>query len=158
MVKQVELAGWLSAPAPAHHLRSAFTALAGTNIAPNLHFLRTARRYRNELIRVFKEKGYFDENIYTYFTRRSIEEINSEENWIKRRDEIVSRVRSGEGISNVVDVRLWGSLPADTVPQFTYKGIEIQFDIALWPMAVLLFMVAAVFVAGFVAFTRYDVR
>ncbi len=158
MERQVVLASWLSSAAPATHLRNAFTALAGTGYSTNRRFMENARRYRHELLERFRRRGYFDENVIEFFSRLPREVAYSQELWEQRYAVYQERENSGEDFAGEMDWRQWEPLPADIVPAFRFESSRPEFEAALWPIAILAFMAAFAFAAGFAAFIRYDVR
>ncbi len=156
--RQVSLAGTLSLIAPAHHLRDAFTLLSGTDISAYEKFMRSARRYREQLIEGFRSRGYFGRNALQFFTRRDEATIGDEMYQQRVRQYRQMAMQNPMLYREQVGPHTWGPLPAEeTTP---YGGIEggSDFNGALVPVGALAFGALVVFAVGFVAFIRYDVR
>jgi ABC-type transport system involved in multi-copper enzyme maturation permease subunit len=158
MIKQAELASLLSTPAPAHHLRAAFTALAGTDYSVNRDFIDSARRFRSAFLKRMWDEGLFGANVISFFSRRPLAEALSEEGWVRRYAEYKARRKAGEKERSFLDPRQWGELPPGLVPEFAFEGGAPDFEAASWPIAVLLTASILVFCLGMFAFSLYDVR
>ena len=155
--EQFWLGSIFNAVAPAHHLRRALTALAGTDYAAHAEFMEECRRYRQALLDDFRNKGLFSHNINLFFSRRTMSEMQTLEQYLQRREDRARRHAAGEeGVYNWN--YYWDPLPADYAPPFGYRGGQPDIENALWPITALAFLVVLAFAIGFAAFTRYDVR
>lgn len=154
---QAVLADMLSAVAPVHHLRTAFTALAGTNVTAYDEFLETARRYYQEMVADFRRRDYFGRNALEFFTRRPISEIDDIQ-YSQRVKRYRNALESGADWQDVVFPVLWGPLPENAIPPF--PSIESHPDTAsaIRPVAVIFIAAVILFAIGLAAFVRYDVR
>jgi len=156
--QQASLAAGFSVMAPAHHLRDAFTRLSGTAISSYERFMRSARRYRGQLIDGFRNRGYFGRNALRFFSRRD-ESTISDEGYAQRRQEYRRlQVETPTFYREQVGPHTWGPLPKDEVQPFRESEMEPDFISALVPMGALAFGTLLVFAIGFAAFIRYDVR
>ena len=153
--RQAALADSVASIAPVHHLRRAFTALAGTNVQTQEEFLEMARHYRQGLISDFQSKEYFGKNAMRFFTRRPESEIRDDlaRERFRRYQELRAR-----GERDFAGPFQWGPLPRGSVPPFSFESGEPQFAAALWPMLFLFAATVIVFAIGFVTILRYDVR
>jgi ABC-type transport system involved in multi-copper enzyme maturation permease subunit len=156
--RQVAVADALSAVAPAHQLRSAFTLLAGTDMSAYEKFMRSARRYREQLIDGFRSKGYFGRDALRFFTRRD-EATIGDDLYAQRQQEYRRLAESDyEAFRTQIGPQAWGPLPKSETQPFMAVEEEPDFKAAMSPMMVLALGVMLVFTAGFAAFIRYDVR
>ena len=155
--RQADLAESLAAIAPVSHLRKAFTLLAGTDISGYERFLSRARRYRENLVNDFRNRGYFGDNTLQLFTRWTKEEITDEAR--RQRINEFNRLREqNPEAAQQIGPSMWGPLPSDHTPPFSYSGSEPDFNNALGPLAAMIIGILIVFAIGFVVFIRYDVR
>ena len=156
--QQLGAANALSAAAPSHQLRQAYTALAGTDLAAYRHFLDFARRYHQQLISQFRSRGYFGSDSLHFFTRRPESEI-TDELFQQRVEQYMERARRmPQGFARTVSPEAWGPLPAGEIPPFDYEEAPPDIGAALSPLAILMLGTILVFAVGFAAFVRYDVR
>ena len=157
--RQAVLADSLSSIAPAHHLRRTFTLLSGTDIRAYERFLEAVRRYRRGMIDEFRNRDYFGRNVYKFFTRLDESEID-DDSYARRREEY-DRTREEVGahtfFSDYWNI-FYGPLPASEIPRFSFAAGQPDFNSALAPIACLAATAIFVFLLGFVAFIRYDVR
>ncbi len=158
MIRQAELASLLSTPAPAYHLRTALTALSGTDYSVNREFIESARRFRSAFLKRMWDEGLFGKNVFKFFSRRPLAEALSEEGWARRYAEYRAREDSGEKEDTFINPRLWGELPPGLVPEFVFEGGNPDFEAASWPITALLIATILAFYLGMLAFSRYDVR
>lgn len=158
LARQVEFASWFGFPAPANHLRDSFTALAGTDFNAYSDFMETARRYRRDFISCLEQKRYFGENAIKFFSHRPREHALSQEHYDERLNQLSKRLSNGESFQSIIQDWSDKSYPPDIVPPFEHKSGEPRFAEGLWPITAVAAILLLVFTAGFVAFTRYDVR
>jgi hypothetical protein len=154
-LKQANLAAVISTPAPAHQLRLAFTALAGTRVTDYRRFMDEVRLYRRKLIDGFQRRGLFGRNALRFFTRRPEEEIKDDLREQRLQEYRKDREAFWRKVSNFEE---WERLSPDWIPPFTFSGGEPDFDKALWPVSFLAVVTALVFLIGFFTFLHYDVR
>lgn len=153
--RQAALADLLSLPAPIHHLRLAFNALAGTGYPSYYEFMEACRRYRRTLLSALQARGYFGDNALAFFTRRPRSEIND--------DLFSERAPMNMAAYEAKDwtkfgPESWGPLPPDETPPFAYTDGRPGWEQVVAPMAMLAAFIAALFLAGLVAFQKYDIR
>ena len=157
--QQAEIAETLSSFAPASHLRKAFTALAGTNFNSYEKFMNNTRKYRSSMLDIFRAKGYFTDNVIKLFSRRDKEDVDTDEKVAARIESYRTKIREGMPIWDLISpATYWEPLPADLTPAFDFNGGKPDINAAIWPMSFLALITAVVFLLGFIAFTRYDVR
>lgn len=157
--KQAEMADLLSAAAPAFHLRQAFTALAGTNFVSYEKFMDNTRKYRVAMIDNFRKKGYFGKNVLKLFSRRDPEDIDNDDEIQTRIQSYRQKLNDGFAIWDLISpATYWDPLPADLTPVFDFDGGKPDIGASIWPICFLSLITAMVFLFGFIAFTRYDVR
>lgn len=155
--RQAEIANIISAPAPAFQLRSAFTALAGTGTSNYRRFLDEARQNRRLMVADFQGKGYFGSNAWSFFSRRERSDVSDELFAMRSRERRLKRER-GIPSEQISGPHLWGRLPESEIPHFEFTGREPDLMSALWPIGYLAIATFILFVLGFIAFIRYDVR
>lgn len=153
---QAALIGAMVSPSPAFQLRSAFTALAGTDVNNNDRFIEEARVYRRNLLRGFQERGLFGRNALEFFTRRSRAEIDDDlyAGRSRRYDEL--RAAGRRDVYSLEDE--WGKLSPGWIPGYSFNNEEPGFQGAVLPLVYFVVGTALFFMLGIVAFQRYDVR
>jgi ABC-type transport system involved in multi-copper enzyme maturation permease subunit len=155
--RQASWADILSSPSPAHQLGRLFTELAGTGVSSYRKFLNEARRYRREMVAEFQRRGYFGEYAWNFMSRRAKSDVTDD--LYERRSGERERLRAqGVPWEKLAGPRLWGLLPESDIPTFNYSGVEPDFTGATGPLAFLAIADLVLFVLGFFAFVRYDVR
>ena len=148
--EQRDFVNMFSSPAPAFYLRDIFTSLAGTDYSSHASFLERARRFRSGMLRIFREKGYFDRNAIEFISRVPQEEALSEQKFAAR--------QASPGYRESLDLDSLEPLGSDLIPAFESSASTPHFQDTIRPAAVLMFMVLLFFSVGQVAFIRYDVR
>jgi len=155
--QQKWLADLLAFASPAFQLRSVFTACADTDYQAQVRFLERVRRYRKELLDEFRNKGYFAENAISFISQRSPDDLTPqklEARWNHYRSQIKER----DDFQRVMSANAWNPLPSDILPHFADLQAEPRFEDTISPLAIMTFIIALVFIAGYVMFIRYDVR
>ena len=155
--QQKRLADLLTAASPASQLRSVFTSCADTDYQAQLRFLEHVRRYRSELLDGFRRKGYFGENAISFISQRSPDDLTPEKleaRWNYYR----SQIKAPDDFVRVLSADTWNPLPSDILPHFADIKAEPRFEDTILPVALMIFISALFFAAGFVMFVRYDVR
>jgi hypothetical protein len=150
MRRQLDLVNLFSSPAPALYLREVFTKLAGTDYRSHEELLETARRYRSGMLRIFRAKGYFDNNAIGLISRVPPDEAFSLEKFQRRRDM--------PGYGENLGLDKLPPLPGDLLPESASVKQVPRFQESLQPAAILVLMVFLFFSIGQAAFIRYDVR
>ena len=152
--QQSQLSFWLSLPAPATHLRTAFTTLASTDYSTHMRFMEHARRFRSQMIDIFRSKNYLTTNTSEFVSRRTPEE-RTQAGWEQRLAKYREMQTSGQKIGWDTEFE---PLPPDTIPPFSFNSFEPDFLSALEPITALIITLIIIFLVGYVAFLRYDVR
>ncbi len=152
--RQAEFSAVLSLVSPAGHLRRAFTALAGTDFETYGKFMEAARLFRQQLLRSFRARGYFDRNAWEFISRRKKDEI-TEEKYRARGVKYIERMQRREPLTNWEGN--WDPLPTSMIPTFRFE-VEPDFETALQPISILSLMAILLCLCGFLAFLRMDVR
>jgi ABC-type transport system involved in multi-copper enzyme maturation permease subunit len=153
--EQYGISAAINSLSPAFLFRSAINSLAATDYASYADFMEQCRRYRRALMDDFRSKGFFDSHINRFFSRWEMSDMQSDEQAIKRSEEMLARYRAGT-LKGPED--LWKPLPEDFAPPFSYQGGGPGIIAALGPLAAIALMTTVVFSIGFIAFIRYDVR
>ena len=156
-IKQADFEKTLVFIAPVHHLRGIFQSLTGTGFSIYDNFMEATRRYRVAMINEFRDKGYFSDNVLKFFSRRDPVDIDDEK-FRQRYQYYQDQLQQGKRYDEFMGPKFWGPLPASETPNFTNTVEPVDFESALWPTGFLLVAVALLFVIGFAAFLRYDVR
>ena len=155
--QQASLVEWISYASPAFHLRKSLSSLAATDYGDYAQFLDAIRRYRRQMIADFQRRGYFTDKALQFFCRRTPEETTDEgfeQRYLYYREQLAA----GKRYDEFIGADKWGELPQEDILPFDYENNDPDFAAAIQPIAVLAAMIAIIFVAGFVAFIRYDVR
>ena len=158
LVKQAELADWLSLVSPSSHLRKIFSTLAGTSYEYYADFMDNARRFRRGFLDNLESKGYFGKNALAFATQIPMEvglDTERMEAWLGA---IRNNLGEGAGWEDVISEDNWDPLPSDIVPAFDFKGVQPQPELVPGPFSSLAVILAALFLAGLFAFHRYDIR
>ena len=155
--QQASLINWLSLPSPSHHLRNAFTSLAGTDYEGYAGFLDSVRRYRRQMINDFENRGYFGSNALEFFTRRPRSEI-SDEQYAERRNYYRQQMNLGRQSAEYMGPSFWGVLPPEKI--LPYEPAVNRMDLTTILSSILFIVLTTIiaFAIGFIAFVRYDVR
>lgn len=156
--RQKNFAEILSFPSPSQRLHNIFTLLAKTDYEAYADFMSQARRYRETFMQGLKDRGLFDSNIIGLISRRTQDDISSDEKIAERFRKMDARMQNGEDWEVVLGFDQFGPLPPELIPHFAYDFEKPDFGESFLPIGVLFFMLALVFFAGFIAFMRYDVR
>lgn len=148
--EQRDFVNLFSSPAPVLYLRDIFTSLAGTDFSSHTSFLERARRFRSGMLRIFREKGYFDRNAIEFVSRVPADEALSEQKFAAR--------RASPGYRESLDLDSLEPLGGDLIPAFESSAATPNFQDTVRPAAVLMIMILVFFSIGQYAFLRYDVR
>jgi ABC-type transport system involved in multi-copper enzyme maturation permease subunit len=152
--EQYALGNLIKGLSPAHHFRSAFTALAATDFGTHEEFMDQCRRYRQKMLESYKNMGLFDEKVNLFFTRHELSEMTPEQ--VSRR---ISKLEDDYAQKKIKDWHdIYEPLSDEYFVPFEYQGGQPNFADAAWPMAALAFLTILFFGLGFVASIRYDVR
>jgi hypothetical protein len=109
------------------------------------------------MIDEFRRRGYFSDEALSFFTRRPLEEI-AQAKWQERFAYYRDRINSGATYDDIIGPHFWGPLPPEQIPSFTPQADHPDFVTALNRSAMFAAATLVVFILGFVAFLRYDVR
>ena len=156
--EQFDLGCLLTTVSPAYHARKALTSLSRTDYAAFADFMEQCRRYRQALLDNFRNKDLFDRNINLFFSRRTMDEMQTREQFDLRSEDRRRRYAAGEAREKVWGMGSLEPLSGDFAPAFQYQGSGPDIEGASWPIAALAITVILAFSFGFVAFIRYDVR
>lgn len=154
---QAELEQLISGASPVTYLRKAFYALTGSGYQAHESFLESARRYRSSMIDVFRRKGYFSDNVLRFFTRRDPEDIDNRK-YQARVAYYNQQLAAGKRYDEFIGPSIDGPLPQSEIPAYKDFSVMIDFASAVWPFAFMAFEAALIFLAGMIAFSRYDIR
>lgn len=153
--KQREASELLASPAPASHLRRAFTALSGTHYAGYDKFMKTARRYRAQMLSNMRQKGYFSDNTISFFSRLTEEQNSSPEKFEQR----VAMYQKFKDDDESLEQYIWGTpLDLSFLPEFQGGSEKSDFEAVIQPAAVLALMLLILLLSSYFVFVRYDVR
>jgi len=170
--KQRRIAQYLSFLSPSEIFKESVNSLCATNAGSHYNFLDQTRRYREELIRYYKEKKLFSS--YLYFTQEDPKSFMTA-------DEMVNYLTKGDlktyaeleakndfwyifkyNAGPLPNSNIWEWKPIDLsqFPKFNYQPANVLDDIrdSLLYIGVLFALALALFYLSYRAFIRYDVR
>lgn len=166
---QQKFAQYLSFLSPSEIFKESVNRLCGTSAEDHYKFLDQTRKYREDLIRYYKDNNFFSS--YLYFTRQDPKSFMTA-------DEMVKALTNGEiktltdlnshknpwslfkGTLPDCDWHKWESIDRSQFPEFSYRSSGFSEDIrhSLIYIGVLFALALLLFHLSFRAFIRYDVR
>jgi ABC-type transport system involved in multi-copper enzyme maturation permease subunit len=169
--KQQKFARFISFLSPSEIFKESVNGLCATSAENHYNFLDQTRRYREDLIRYYKENKLFSS--YLYFTQQDPKNFMTA-------DEMVNTLTNGEiktlaelnakndtwyfkyfkGTLPDCDFSKWKVLDVSQLPAFSYHPADILEDIrhSLAHIGTLLTLALLLFYFSYKAFIRYDVR
>lgn len=168
--RQQKIARYLSFFSPSEIFKESVNGLCATDAESHYNFLDQTRRYREELIRYYKENKLFSS--YLYFTQQEPKsfmtgdeivntltngELKTPAELFAKKDRIFNYFKNSIPYSNM---DIWKPLDFSQFPKFEFQPANVLDDIrhSLFHIGVLLVMLLALFYFSFRAFIRYDVR
>jgi len=155
--EQSETEQLLAVFSPSHHLRHALTSLTSTNYSRYEDYLEAARRYRAELLDNFRRKGYFSDNVLSFFSQRDPEEIDDAK-YGERVAYYRSQLESGKRYDEFMGPKFLEPVSASDLPPFEYSFFGIDSGSVIWPLGILAIELALLLATGLAVFQRYDIR
>jgi ABC-type transport system involved in multi-copper enzyme maturation permease subunit len=168
--KQKKFAQYLLFLSPTELFKESVIRLCATNAESHYNFLEQTRRYREELIRYYKEKKLFSS--YLYFTQHDPESFMTADELVNFRtngdcktfEEF--KTKRGEDwnylTKEIPNGNLWNWEPLNIsqLPKFLYHPPNIQEDLrdSIWYIGILFALAILLFYVSYKAFIRYDVR
>lgn len=170
--KQEKTAQYLSFLSPSELFKNSINSLCATCAESHYRFLDQTRKYREDLIRYYKENKLFSS--YLYFTQQDPKSFMTA-------DEMINTLTNGE-IKTLADLNakndprvlfkylknsppawdiyLWKFMDLSQLPQFVYQPSRVVDDIedSLLQIGMLTTMALILFYFSYRAFIRYDVR
>ena len=169
--KQEKTAQYLSFLSPSEIFKNSINGLCATCAESHYRFLDQTRKYREDLIRYYKENKLFSS--YLYFTQQDPKSFMTA-------DEMVNTLTNGE-IKTLADlnakndpwvfkyfknsppdwdINVWKFMDFSQFPQFLYQPARVLDDIedSLLQIGMLTTLALILFYFSYRAFIRYDVR